>query len=111
MVEIRRVSDRVITVVVIFYEGVLRLICGYAPQTGGCLEEKQSLYDELKVEWDKHCAGDLVMCLGDFTGHMGSHIDGFDGVSGGYGVGKRYLEGRMLPLCLEKELCMSSTWF
>ena len=39
LVEVRRVSDTVMTVV-IFEEDVLRLICGYAPQSGGSLEEK-----------------------------------------------------------------------
>ena len=35
VVEIRRVSDRVMTVVVIvFMEDVMRLFCGYAPQSG-----------------------------------------------------------------------------
>ena len=32
------------------------------------MEEKQSLYGELKGEWDIHCADDLVICLGDFNG-------------------------------------------
>ena len=32
------------------------------------------------------------MCLGDFNGHIGRHIDGFDGVHGGYGVGQTNLE-------------------
>ena len=40
VVEVRRVSDIVMSVVV-FEEDVLRLICGYAPQSGS-LEEKQS---------------------------------------------------------------------
>ena len=45
------------------------------------------------------------MCLGDFNGHIGRHIDG------GYGVGQSNLEGRMLlEFCLEKELCVSNTW-
>ena len=34
-----------------------------------------------------HCADDLVMCLGDFNGHVGRHFDG------GYGVAQRNLEG------------------
>ena len=42
MVEVGRVSDRVMTVVV-FEEDVLGLICGYAPQSGGIFEEKQSM--------------------------------------------------------------------
>ena len=40
-----------------------------------------------------HSAGELVMCLGVFNGHVGRHIDVFDGVHGGYGVGQRNLEG------------------
>ena len=63
VLEVRRVSDRLMTVVV-FEEDVLRLICGYAPQS---FEEKQSFYDELKCELDMHSAGDLVMSLGDFN--------------------------------------------
>ena len=95
MLKVRRVSDRVILVVV-FEEDVLRLICGYALQSGRRLEEKQFFYDELKYEWDMHSADDLVMCLGDFNEHVGRHIDGFYGVHGGYCVGQRNLEGRML---------------
>ena len=49
-------------------------------------------YDELKGEWDMHNADDLVMCFGDFNGHIGRHIDGLDGVHGGYGVGQRNFE-------------------
>ena len=43
----RRVSDRVMTLAVVFKEDVLRLICCYAPQSGRSFEEKQSFYDEL----------------------------------------------------------------
>ena len=88
---------------------MLRLLCGYAPQSGRSLEEKQSFNDELKGE---HSAGHLVMCLGDFNGHVGRHIDGLDGVRGGYVVSQWNLEEIMLlEFCLEKELCVSNTWF
>ena len=43
-----------------------------------------------------HSADDIVMCLGDINGDVGRHIDGFDGVHEGYGVGQRNLEERML---------------
>ena len=73
--EVRRVSDRVMTLVV--EDDVLRLICGYAPKSGRCLEEKQSFYDELKCEWDMNSADDLVMCLSDINGHIGRYIYSF----------------------------------
>ena len=38
------------TTVVVFDEDVLRLICGYAPQSGKSLEGKESFYDELRGE-------------------------------------------------------------
>ena len=91
---------------------MLRLICGYARQSGRGLEEKQSLYRELKCEWDMHSADNLFMCLGNFNGHVCRHINGFHGVHGRYGVGQRSFEGGMLlEFCLEKEICVSSTWF
>ena len=68
------------------------------------VKEKQSFYCELKCEWDMHSADDLDMCLGDFSEHVGRHIDDFDG---GYGVGQRNLKGRiLLEFYLEKELCI-----
>ena len=74
----------VMTVVVVFEGDVLRLICGHAPQIGRHLEEIQTFYVEQKYEWYMHSAGDLVMCLGDYNGHVGRHIDGLDGVHGGW---------------------------
>ena len=81
---------------------MLRLVCGYTLQSK-CLEEKQYFHDQLKGEWNMHSAGDLAMYLGDCNRCIGRHIDGFDGVYGGYGVGHRNLVGRMsLEFCLEK---------
>ena len=36
------------------------------------LEEKHSFYEKLKLEWDMHFSVDLVMCLGNINGHVGS---------------------------------------
>ena len=55
---------------------------------------KYSFYDEVKCERDMHSADDLVMCFGDFDGHIGWHFVGFNEVCGCYGIGHRNLEGR-----------------
>ena len=48
-----------------------------------------------------HSADLLVMCLGDFNGHVGRHIYGFHGVHGRYGVGLWNFAGSMLlEFCL-----------
>ena len=68
-------------------------------------EEKQSFYDELKGDWDMRSSDDLVVGISNFNVHSGRHIVGIDSVHGGYGVGQRNLEGRMLQeFCLEKKL-------
>ena len=37
---------------------------------------------------------------------------GFNGIHGGYEVGQRNIEGRMLlGFSLEKELCLTNTWY
>ena len=47
----------------------------------------------------------VVMSLDDLNGHVGRHIDRFDGVHGRYGADKRNLDGRiLLEFCREKEL-------
>ena len=52
------------------------------------------------------------MGLGGFNGHVGKEIEGFEGVHGGYGIGERNAEGRMLLEFYEKkELCVANTWF
>ena len=92
--------------VVVFEEDVLRLICKYAPQYERSCEEKQTLYGELKCEWDMHSADALVICLGDINGHVGKHTDVIDGVHGGCGVCQSNLEVRMsLVLYGEINVC------
>ena len=77
---------------VVFEEVVLRLICGYATQSG------RSFYDELKCEWDMHSADDLFMFICDFNGHICRHVDG---VHGGYGIGWRnFLSFGLIPKSL-----------
>ena len=66
-----------------------------------------SLYDKPKCEWDMHSADDLFLFLGDFDGHVGRHIDGFDVVHGGYGAGQSNLEGLiLLVLSGEGTMCV-----
>ena len=87
----------------------MTLICGYSLQCGRSFEEKQTFYYALICELDMSSADDLVMCFGDLNGHIHRHVDE---VHGGYDVGHRNLKGRMLfQFCLEKEFCVSNTWF
>ena len=55
--------------------------------------------------------GELVLSTSDFNGHVGKRIEGYEGVHGGNGIGKRNVEGKMLEFCHERELREANTWF
>ena len=63
-------------------------------------------------EYELQNPSEVVFGLGDFNGHVGEEIEGFEGVHGGNGKGQRNAEGRMLlEFCDERELCVANTWF
>ena len=57
--------------------------------------EKEHFYDDLRSELDLHSVGELILGVGDFNGHVGKHIVGYEGVYQGNGIGKRKVEGMM----------------
>ena len=111
VVEVRRKSDRVMAIVLNFGREVMRVICAYGPQSGRPDAEKVRFYDEMGSEWDLGSSSEIIVSLGDFNGHVGKCAEGFEGVHGGNGVGKRNAEGRLLEFCDERELCVANTWF
>ena len=53
----------------------------------------------------------LLIC-GDLNGHVESEIDGFEGVHGGFGFGKRNMEGEMILETADAlNLAVLNTWF
>ena len=111
IVEVWRKSDRVMPMVLPFEEEVSRVICAFAPQVGKSECEKDQFYNDMTNEWHFQSAGEVFLDPGDFNGHVGRRIDGFEGVRGGYRIGKRNFEGRrLLEFCDEKELCVASNY-
>ena len=89
---------------------MVRVICAYAPKSGKPDAEKERFYEEMVREWSMANANELVLGLGDFNGHVGKSAEGLEGTHGGYGIGKRNAEGRMLlDFCDQKELCIANT--
>ena len=111
VVDVRRRSDRVMVVVLAFGKQVIRVISAYG-QAGRLLEEKHRFYDKLAGEYKLQNPSDVVFKLGDFNGHVGEEIEGFEGVHGGNEIGQRNAEGRMLlEFCDERELCVANSGF
>ena len=112
VVKVQRKIDRVIAMVLVSEEEVSRVISTYAPQVGRSECEKDQFYNDMASTWDLQNPGEVVLGLGDFNEHVWRQIDGFEGVHGGYGIGKRNAKRRrLLELCDEKKLCVANTWF
>ena len=47
VVEIKRISDKVMVVVIIFGKKVVRIFCAYAPQCGRSMSEKKKFYEKM----------------------------------------------------------------
>ena len=103
VVEVQRKSDRVMTVVMALEEEVVRIICAYGPQSGRTGAKKKLFFNDLRSEWDLHNTGELVFITGDFYGHVGKWIVGYEGVHGGNRIGERNVEGKMLEFCNEQK--------
>ena len=111
VVEVRRRYDRVMAIGLVLGEEVVKIICAYAPQSGKSDAEKR-FYEEMAREWSMANTIELVLELGDFNGHVGKCAKGVEGIHGGYGIGKRNAEGRMLlDFCDQKELSVANTWY
>jgi len=54
----------------------------------------------------------LIVIGGDLNDHVGTNVDGYDGVHGGYGFGERNADGqRILEFCDAMELIVINTYF
>ena len=55
---------------------------------------------------------ELIVVGGDLNGHVGTNVDGYDGVHGRYGFGERNADGEwILEYCDAMELIVIETCF
>ena len=96
MVEIKRYGDRIMYIRLVVGAVIGMVICVYAPQVG--LGDIESM-----TFWG--CLDDLVRSIpqdqflfvgGDFNGHIGARVDGYQGIHGGFGYGVRNDNGSAL---------------
>ena len=89
VVEVRKKSHRVMVIVLTLGKKVMQIICAYGPQSGKPDAEKVRSYDEMASELDLESSSETIVSLGDFNGHVRKCAEGFEGVHGGNGIGKK----------------------
>ncbi|KAK3553676.1 hypothetical protein QTP70_006883 [Hemibagrus guttatus] len=98
VLEVKRVSDRVMSLKLEIEGVMLNVVSGYAPQVGCELDEKERFWSELDEVMESIPTGERVVIGADFNGHVGEGNTGDEEVMGKFGVKERNLEGQIWTL-------------
>ncbi|KAK3533164.1 hypothetical protein QTP70_012417 [Hemibagrus guttatus] len=112
VLEVKRVSDRVMSLKLEFEGVMLNVVSGYAPQVGCELEEKEGFWSELDEVMESIPTGERVVIGADFNGHVGEGNTGDEEVMGKFGVKERNLEGQMVvDFAKRMDMAVVNTYF
>ncbi|KAK3527832.1 hypothetical protein QTP86_006897 [Hemibagrus guttatus] len=112
VLEVKRVSDRVMSLKLEIEGVMLNVVSGYAPQVGCELEEKERFWSELDEVMESIPTGERVVIGGDFNGHVGEGNTGDEEVMGKFGVKERNLEGQMIvDFAKRMDMAVVNTYF
>ncbi|KAG5601748.1 hypothetical protein H5410_033118 [Solanum commersonii] len=112
VVEVRRISDRLMTIKLVIGGCTLSVISVYAPQVGLDEEAKKLFYEDLDEVVRGISDTEKIVIGGDFNGHIGATSNGFDDVHGGFGVGERNGGGTsLLDFAKAFELVIANSCF
>ena len=112
VVEVRRVSDRLMTVKLEIDGVMLNVTSAYAPQAGCEMEEKEDFWSELDEEIERVPGGERVVIGADFNGHVGEGNRGDEEVMGRHGAKERNLEGQsIVDFAKRMEMAIVNTYF
>ncbi|KAK3531161.1 hypothetical protein QTP70_013261 [Hemibagrus guttatus] len=96
VLEVKRVSDRVMSLKIEIEGVMLNVVSGYAPQVSCELEEKERFWSELDEVMENISTSERVVIGVDFNGHVGEGNRGDEEVMGKFEVKERNLEGQMV---------------
>ncbi|KAK3537093.1 hypothetical protein QTP70_002104 [Hemibagrus guttatus] len=112
VLEVKRVSDRVMSLKLEIEGVMLNVVSGYAPQVGCELEEKERFWSELDEVMESIPTGERVVIGADFNGHLGEGNTGDAEVMGKFGVRERNLEGQMaVDFAKRMDMAVVNTYF
>ncbi|XP_047270555.1 uncharacterized protein LOC124899638 [Capsicum annuum] len=89
VVEVNRVSNRVMTIKLVIGRSSLNICSAYAPQVGLNEEEKRRFWEVLDEVVHDVPSLEKIFIGGNFSGHIGALLIGYGDVHRGFGFGDR----------------------
>ena len=83
VIEVQRISDRILILKLIIGKAVLTFISVYAPQASLPEAVKELFFDQLQVAVAKVPASEILIPVGDWNGHVGATAGGYQDAHGG----------------------------
>jgi len=112
VVEMRRKSDRIMTIKVLVGSVFVNVVNIYAPQIGLPDDIKKLFWEDLDMVIQDIPRSKKLFIGGDFNGHIGMDSDGYDVVHGGFGFGERNKGGvSVLDFAVAYELLVVNSYF
>ena len=110
--DICSIPDRLMMIKLAIENNIIAVLPCYAPQVGLDNTIKDAFYDLLNSTVNKMSAAETLMISGDFNGHVGPMVDGYEGVHGGHGYGLRNTEREpILEFVVVHDLVLENTYF
>ena len=112
VVELWRVTDRIICLKMEVDGVMLNVISAYAPQVGCIREEKEAFWLDLDETVEKIPKNERIVVGADLNGHVGEGNNGDEECMGRHGLGKRNNEGQaVVDFAKRMELAITNTYF
>ncbi|RDD64009.1 hypothetical protein DU478_22460, partial [Thalassococcus profundi] len=112
VLEVKRMSDRLMSLKLEIEGVMLNVVSGYAPQVGCEQEEKDRFWSELDEVMQSVPRGERVVIGADFNGHVGEGNSGDEEVMGRFGLQERNPGGqRLVDFAKSMEMAVVNTYF
>ena len=96
VLEVKRVSDRLMAMNLEVKGSILNIVSAYAPQVNNSMEEKNDFWEDLNGLIESISKEERIVLGADLNGHVGKGHIGDENIMGRYGAGTKNKEGSMV---------------
>ena len=112
VLEVKRMSDRLMTMKLQVKGSILNIVSAYAPQVSNSMEEKNDFWQDLDGLIESISKQEKIVLGVDFNGHVGEGNIGDEEIMGRYGAETKNKERSMVvDFAKRMDLAVVNTYF